>query len=478
MTRRGLVGLVAWALLAFPAAALADVRTGTAADPAGDSTAPARDVTAVTVTYDTTGAVTAAITFAATPQPGEQADIGIAIGTAADCAAPLVILTAPLDPADATPPFWQTSAGESGSGKRAISGQTVTISAQATALAGAYDCAYAETFELGVVDEVAPFGLGSGTSPAPTPDPTPPPTPQPPGGGDDDPKPASFYERDRPGDERTGSQGRIYAICGFDLCRVDPATRRVSRVAKGTEEKPYESAGASRSGAALAFARDGDVFRSRRRARDRTRLGAGQRVQMRADGRAVAWTGLVPSPQCPPGGAPCTLPPTPALFRRASGDPAATAFASPVATGGWLRRRIVLQRDASVCLAGAGGACERPVAQDPARYLSTPAASADGRRRRRRLRAAPRGRRGPGLPRPHRPLRPRDRPAGLQAHHRRPRRRPGLLAQRPQGRLQPRRRSLRRAGPRRPRAPGQARRRSHRPGLGEALTRAAPRRAP
>jgi hypothetical protein len=58
---------LAASLLAVSAPALADVRTGSVSDPTGDAAYAQQDITGAEVSYDTQGAMTAKVTFAAPP---------------------------------------------------------------------------------------------------------------------------------------------------------------------------------------------------------------------------------------------------------------------------------------------------------------------------------------------------------------------------------------------------------------------------
>ncbi len=79
--------IVATVIFAFafllPSAALAETRTGSQADPAGDSAVPAYDITKLEASYDTNGTLSASVTLAAAPDEANPAAVIIMFGTLA-----------------------------------------------------------------------------------------------------------------------------------------------------------------------------------------------------------------------------------------------------------------------------------------------------------------------------------------------------------------------------------------------------------
>lgn len=149
-TYRGLLGVVAVCAgaLALPGAALAEVRAGSAADPAGDFEIAQRDITATELTYDTQGSVSAKVTLAAPPDAASLGSgYGILLGSwdGSRCAVELHVHASTTGGSSA---FMQFASGEKLAGIPTLSADagTVTVSGSDPGIANKpYDCGGAET---------------------------------------------------------------------------------------------------------------------------------------------------------------------------------------------------------------------------------------------------------------------------------------------------------------------------------------------
>jgi len=189
------------------------------------------------------------------------------------------------------------------------------------------------------------------------------------------------------------SAGVIYGICGASICKVDAASAKQRTLLKGTASKPYTAVSVSRSGASLAFIRDEEVFRAKRDGKGPERVGTALRqaapeVNVRPDGRAVAWIDVLQRPTVV-----CAFPPCGTQLERnlivlAAGKPAAQSVivAEGLSSAGWLGRSALRQAFGDgdtpwfICTVTASAGCVASVAADAARWLDDPAGSADGRR--------------------------------------------------------------------------------------------------
>jgi hypothetical protein len=164
-------------LLLVPAAATADVRTGSITDPTGDAPVPQRDITAAEFTYDTQGSTLVKVTLAAAPDTTTAAGVGARIGPASpgpQCAGGLASLVeAPSGDGDSTlgglvfaPPTVT------------VQGNVVSITYSGfVALANQpWDCGFAIAAEPGggsITDLTDQVALQGGAPPPPPPPPPP-----------------------------------------------------------------------------------------------------------------------------------------------------------------------------------------------------------------------------------------------------------------------------------------------------------------
>lgn len=147
---RGLLGVVAVCAgaLVLPGTALAEVRAGSAADPAGDFDVAQRDITGTELTYDTQGSVSAKVTLAAPPDAASLGSgYGILLGTwdGSRCAVGVLVHASTMGGSSA---FMQRGSGEKLAGIPTMSADagTVTVSGSDPGIADKpYDCGGAET---------------------------------------------------------------------------------------------------------------------------------------------------------------------------------------------------------------------------------------------------------------------------------------------------------------------------------------------
>jgi hypothetical protein len=170
---------VCGALLLIPAAAGAEVRTGSVTDPAGDAAFPQSDITAVEFSYDTAGTMSAKMTLAAPPD-ADLREYGMRIGPSSggpECNGPSVngLVHTPSGLGEVFGPGGMAIANPTAS----VQGNTVSIQASDPSLANqAWDCGFGVTFFPGsdVADTTPPATL---VAAAPPPPPPPPPPAQP-----------------------------------------------------------------------------------------------------------------------------------------------------------------------------------------------------------------------------------------------------------------------------------------------------------
>jgi hypothetical protein len=167
----------------LPAAAVADVRAGSATDAAGDGDVPARDVTSAEVTYDTQGSIVSTVTLRAAPDAGNAVAIATGFGQWTNGRCGLQVIADAVLPSGAHQ--WRNVA----SGELFPTRPTVTVSGTTVTLQAAdrrvwsqpWDCADVTTAlspsDVEAKDKVAPFDL---RTIAVTPPPPPPPPPAPP----------------------------------------------------------------------------------------------------------------------------------------------------------------------------------------------------------------------------------------------------------------------------------------------------------
>lgn len=417
---RTIAALGSLLLLGATPAAHAEIRTGSTPDPAGDNGggSPARDIRAMEASYDTTaGTVTFRLTLG---EPATTATAAVAFGFIGSAVSGGCGYTTGGTPTTrligGTPPGstfrWNENAGTPTTAQPAqvtFEGATITATVTNAALAGRdYTCVALDLVDP-ASDPQDPTSFDSTPvfsviPPATTPTPPPPTTSTPPPTTTTPPTTVTppSPDADAPavgGSDRTkkgkASGTVIYGICGKDLCRVDPRTRRLTRLYRARGKDAYEGVSASPSGATLAFDLGGDIFRAGRDGRNRAKIGSGLLPGVSPDGRTVAWIQYITVPSCFPGFdfvLQCTYPLSPSLQRRALGEKDSTTVQTSVGSFAWYRSRTFLAAEDPdegeadfICelkdrSAGKDeGECARPVAVDPARLFSSPATSPDGR---------------------------------------------------------------------------------------------------
>jgi alpha-galactosidase-like protein len=164
-------------LVSAPAAA-ADVLTAEVDAESGDQAVAGRDITGLSVRYDTAGRISATVSLRGAPSAGDPTLVIVHMGTISGttCAPPAAVVGTPL--AAAEPAVWAFDGGE-GPATKAINASTVALEAAAPALANlAQRCVWAQTTDgVARLDETSGWGE---LAPAPPPDPGPaPPAPQP-----------------------------------------------------------------------------------------------------------------------------------------------------------------------------------------------------------------------------------------------------------------------------------------------------------
>lgn len=410
---RWLALLTTAALGAAAPPAAAEVRSGSAPDPAGDSAdpAPARDILGAQAGYDSdAGTFALRLTLAAPADASTRSFVFGFVGSEvsggcgfAEGGTPTTRLGGGTVSGDGF--VWNENAGTPTApqpANAAYDGATVSASVTSPSLAGRpYTCVRVSLQEPGgsgtVYDSVALSVLPQ--SPTPQPTPTPPPTPQPsptpvvtPPSPDADAPPVRGSDRTKRG---RASGTVIYGICGKNLCRVDPRTRRLTTLYRARGKDEYQGVSASPSGRTLAFSYGDDVFRASRDGRGRTKIGEGIFPAVSPDGRSFAWIQYIVTPLCVPNidlGLQCQYPLAPSLQRRGPGEADSTTVETLLGEFAWYRGRTFLAPEDPdegeadfICelkdrTAGKDeGDCLRPVAVDPARFLSTPSVSPDGR---------------------------------------------------------------------------------------------------
>src|SRR3712207_857167 len=98
--------------------------------------------------------------------------------------------------------------------------------------------------------------------------------------------------------------GVIYGVCGKAICTIDDRTGKKRTLLRGGS---YTAVAVSRSGRRMAFVRSEEVFRAGARGRGAKRVGTAQRqaapdLDVRADGREIAWIDVVQRPNLVAGG--------------------------------------------------------------------------------------------------------------------------------------------------------------------------------
>ena len=178
------VVLLVFASLCFAAAAGAEVRSGSATDPASALLLPEEDIVAITASYDTAGVMSAAVTTAGPPSLTEELALGVAFGSLQgdECVTPAAVMLSLYSQATAS---WTFGTSEDAALKSVV-GNTTTLSASSAAIANQpFNCAEPVVLETDgtevlAVDELAsPVVLNAPPPPAPPPASTPPSSPPP-----------------------------------------------------------------------------------------------------------------------------------------------------------------------------------------------------------------------------------------------------------------------------------------------------------
>lgn len=187
-----------------------------------------------------------------------------------------------------------------------------------------------------------------------------------------------------PSSAAAGPRSEIYGVCnGRDLCVVDPATRKLTRVARGSAAAPYRGVSATPNGRAIAFARGTRIFRAGPRGAGARQVGGGMTPLVSPDGRAVTWRAEIQVQQCDPFGG-CAQVQTFALFRRANGEARPTVVEAYSYSSAWWGTRLVSQNTRrgaegdEISLLDGDGRPVRSLTDDPARSYTSPALSPDG----------------------------------------------------------------------------------------------------
>jgi Tol biopolymer transport system component len=194
-----------------------------------------------------------------------------------------------------------------------------------------------------------------------------------------------------------GAASIVYT-CGANLCRIDPKKpKRVTHLTRdGKRGGPrYSSPSLSADGRTLSFLRAQDLMLANRDARRARKIDNGVSLSwLSPDGRQAAFVKSISTIIAPGTTYPYYSPPVygfvPFLFVRGASERESHTVARSIITAGWLRDRVIMavQRDGDgvqpddVCLAvppEADGVCERTVATDGVRTLSSAQGSPDGR---------------------------------------------------------------------------------------------------
>jgi hypothetical protein len=194
-----------------------------------------------------------------------------------------------------------------------------------------------------------------------------------------------------------GAASIVYT-CGVNLCRIDPKTpKRVTHLTRdGKSGGPrYSSPSLSKDGKKLSFLKGQDLILANRSAGGRRKLESGVSLAWLApSGRQVVLIKSINTIISPGFTYPYYSPPVygfvPYVFVRDPNESQSHTVARSIVSAGWLVDRVMMaaQRDGDraqpddICVAvppEADGVCERTIATDGVRTLSSPAASADGR---------------------------------------------------------------------------------------------------
>jgi Tol biopolymer transport system component len=195
-----------------------------------------------------------------------------------------------------------------------------------------------------------------------------------------------------------GAASIVYT-CGANLCRIDPKKpKRVTHLTRdGKIGGPrYTSPSLSADGRKLAFLHGQDLMLAGGDARRARKIDNGVSLSwLSPDGGRAAFVKSINTIISPGFTYPYYSPPVyglvPFLFVRGASESESHTVARSIITAGWLRDRVMIatfrlegsgQRPDDICLmvpVDADGVCERTIATDGPRTLSSPAASRDGR---------------------------------------------------------------------------------------------------
>jgi hypothetical protein len=195
----------------------------------------------------------------------------------------------------------------------------------------------------------------------------------------------------------SGAASIVYT-CGANLCRIDPKKpKRVTHLTRdGKQGGPrYSSPSLSTNGRTLSFLKARDLMLANGNARARRKIDNSVSLAWLApSGRQVALIKSISTIISPGFTYPFYSPPVygfvPFLFVRGANETESHTLARSIVTAGWLGDRIVMavQRDGDgvqpddICVAvppEADGVCERTIASDGVRTLSSGHGSPDGR---------------------------------------------------------------------------------------------------
>lgn len=188
-----------------------------------------------------------------------------------------------------------------------------------------------------------------------------------------------------PGPAAAAAKTEILGVCGGrDLCAADPASGKVTRIARGTAAAPFRGVGATPNGRTVAFARGGSVFRAGPRGSRPRQVGGGMTPQVRPDGRAVSWRAEIQVQQCDPFGG-CAQLQTFALFTRATGQARPEIVEAYSYSSAWWGSRLVSQNARrggdgwEIALLDGDGSATRVLTGEPDRSYTSPSLSPDGK---------------------------------------------------------------------------------------------------
>jgi Tol biopolymer transport system component len=192
------------------------------------------------------------------------------------------------------------------------------------------------------------------------------------------------------------ARSTIVYTCGNNLCRLDPkthASRQLTHDGKGGKGPVYRQPSLSRDGKRLAFVFANDLYLSRADGTRRTKLDDDVAIPYLAPGGdTVAYAASRFSLIAPAIYFPCCSPAiygqVPYLFRIKANGKGKDTVARSIVTSGWLGNRLMRDEQPDgdappdlICVLETNSSfeCDHPVAEDPARDISEPSASRDGR---------------------------------------------------------------------------------------------------